>query len=361
MMRTNLFLFFLLAQLLSCQKEVEKTKPRYRPLTESVYASVTIVPVDEYTVYPTAGGLIEAIMIEEGQTVKKGQVLARISNNTATYLTENARLSVQLAQQNYQGKATVLQGIEDEIRAARLKLQADSADFVRQKNLWDKNIGSEKAFRDRKLAYELTRNNLDLLLNKYQRTKNELANQLQQLQNNFASTQTSNKDFTITAKMDGTIYALHKSVGEGIGIQEPLAIIGNSSDFLIEMQIDEVDIVRLQNGQKTLVVLDAYGDQTFEASIHRIYPQKDNRTQTFKVEALFDKPPNKLYPGLSGEANIVVNQKEQAMTIPPEYLLDDGRVQTVNGPVNIETGVQNISFVEVLSGIDTSTYLIKPQ
>lgn len=359
-MKTLLF-FLLIITAFSCQKELEKVKPEYRPLTESVYASVTIIPADQYTVYPTTGGIIESVFVEEGQTVKKGQVLAKIINNTASFLTENAALSVQLAQQNYQGQAAILEGISDEIRAAQLKITADSLDYIRQKNLWDKNIGSAKSYESLKLAYELSKNNLQLLLNKYQRSKNELATQLKQLKNNLASTQSNNKDFTIKAKIDGSIYTLYKSTGEGIGLQEPLAIIGDGNNFIIEMQVDEVDIVRLKKGQKTIIVLDAYPRQTFEAKIDKIYPQKNERTQTFKVEALFENAPAVLYPSLSGEGNIVISEKKKAMTIPPDYLLDNKQVKTKNGNITIETGLQTINFVEVLSGIDTSTYIIKPE
>jgi len=65
--------------------------------------------------------------------------------------------------------------------------------------------------------------------------------------------------------------------------------------------------------------------------VSKIYPRKDERTQTFKIEAIFSQPPDVLYPGLAGEGNIVVGKKENAMTIPREYLADEDQVLTKDG------------------------------
>ena len=102
---------------------------------------------------------------------------------------------------------------------------------------------------------------------------------------------------------------------------EPLASVGNDSIFSIEMRVDEVKIVKLKMGQKALITLDAYRLEVFTARIRKIYPRKDERSQTFKVESLFDSPPEILYPGLAGEGNIVIAEKENALPFRrPIYL-----------------------------------------
>jgi HlyD family secretion protein len=161
--------------------------------------------------------------------------------------------------------------------------------------------------------------------------------------------------------MDGKIYDLRKEEGELISIQEPLAQIGKENSFVIDMLIDEVDIAKVSPGQLIYITLDAYKDQVFEASLSKIYPLKDTRTQTFQVEGRFTKEPPKLFAGLSGEANIVLTEKKNAITIPLDYLMQGKKVQTEKGEVVVETGISNMSFVEILSGIDTSTVLLKPE
>jgi HlyD family secretion protein len=127
------------------------------------------------------------------------------------------------------------------------------------------------------------------------------------------------------------------------------------------MLIDEVDIASVSPGQLIYITLDAYKDQVFEASLTKIYPLKDTRTQTFQVEGRFNKEPPTLFAGLSGEANIVLTEKKNAMTIPLNYLMQGKKVKTEQGEILVETGISNMSFVEILSGIDTSTVLLKPE
>ena len=142
---------------------------------------------------------------------------------------------------------------------------------------------------------------------------------------------------------------------------EPIAAIGSATDFIIEMLVDEVDIVKLKIGQTALITLDAYGSEVYTAVLSKIYPRKDERSQTFKIEALFTNPPEVLYPGLAGEGNIIVSQKETVLTIPKEYLIGENNVKTEEGIIEIVTGIEDMERVEVRSGLDANTYIIKPE
>lgn len=345
----------------ACQEEVEKTKPKLTNLTESVYTSVTIQPDELYSVYASVGGILDEKNIEEGDLVKEGQKLFQIINDAPEINAESARLSLEIAKENYKGRADVLVGIEDEIRAAKLKLTNDSINYFRQKNLWEKNVGSKIDLDTRKLNYDVSKNNLKMLRNRYDRTEVELQNQVQRAENAYRATLVNTKDFSVRSKINGKVYALFQEPGELVSLQQPLASIGSATDFIIELLIDEVDIARVKKGQKVLVNLDAYGDQIFEAKVTKIYPRKEQRTQTFKVEALFENAPEILYPGLSGEGNIVISERENTLIIPYDYLIDGNKVQTENGLKEIEIGLKTIENVEIISGIDTSMVILKPE
>jgi multidrug efflux pump subunit AcrA (membrane-fusion protein) len=354
-------LFPFLFLIVSCGDKQEKILPRKTSLTESVYSSVTVQPDSLYQAYAAVAGILDRNLVEEGDTVPKGTPLLHIINNAPRLNAENASLALQLARENYGGSSAVLSSLEDEIQAATLSLKNDSINYFRQKKLWEQHIGSKVQFENRKLAYDLSQNNLRLLKNRYERTKNELATQVKQARNNYETARISSKDFTVESKIDGKIYALFKEPGEIVTTMEPLASVGSVSDFIIEMLVDEVDIVKLREGQKALVTLDAYGEQVFEAEISKIYPRKDERSQTFKVEAVFQNPPEKLYPGLAGEGNIIIAQKEDVLTIPKIYLIDGNQVQTEDGLVEVKTGLQNLDQVEILEGIDMNTSILKPE
>ena len=121
------------------------------------------------------------------------------------------------------------------------------------------------------------------------------------------------------------------------------------------------NIVKKVKNQEVLITLDAYTGKVLEGKVSKIYPKKDERNQTFKVEAIFVNPPEVLYPGLSGEANIIISKKENVLTIPRNYLINSNQVKTADGLITINIGLQNMEFVEVIDGITKETYIYKPE
>ncbi|MEJ1222463.1 efflux RND transporter periplasmic adaptor subunit [Sediminicola sp. 1XM1-17] len=347
--------------LVACGKNHEAIRPLESKITESVYSSVTIQPDSLYNVYSAVNGILDVNLKEEGDLIKKGEPILQIINTSTKLSSDNALLNVKLAQENYQGNFAVLRDIEDEMKAALLRYKNDSINFYRQENLWKQKIGSKLEYDTKKLNYELSTNQLQLLQTKYNRTKNELKTQLEQAQNSYRSSLINTEDFTVDSKISGKVYALFKNPGELVSTMEPIASIGKNDAFVIEMLVDEVDIVKLSLGLRALITLDAYGAEVFEAEISKIYPRKDERSQTFKIEAVFVSPPKVLYPGLSGEGNIIIAEKESTLTIPKEYLLEGNKVMTPDGTVSVSIGLQNLDRVEILSGISKETSLLKPE
>lgn len=354
-------LMTLLLIIVSCTNKQDKMLPEQRALTESVYSSVTVQPDSLYQVYAIVAGILDKNLVEEGDLVSKGTILLQIVNNTPKLNTLNAKLALNLAQENYTGSAAILDGIKDEIEAATLKYKNDSINYFRQKNLWEQQIGSKVQYDTKKLNYQLASNTLNLLQSKYNRTKNELQTVVKQARNNYKSSLINTKDFTVKSKINGKVYALYKEPGEIVTTMEPLAAIGSATNFIIEMLVDEVDIVRISKNQKVIINLDAYNGDVFKGKVSKIYPKKDERNQTFKVEAVFDEAPKVLYPGLSGESNIIIAKKDRVLTIPKSYLFDGNKVKTDTGLVAVVTGLQNMEYIEVLSGITKDTYLYKPE
>ena len=346
---------------ISCVDEKVTTVPVKRSLTESVYSSVTVQPDSLYKVFASVGGILDKNLVEEGDKVLKMDPLIQIINNAPQLNVLSAKLSLNLARENYNGNAAILNGIKDEIVAATLQFQNDSLNYFRQKSLWEQKIGSKVLFDTKKLNYQLSLNNLQLLTRKYERTKNELYTAVRKAENNYKTSLIATKDFTVNSAINGKVYALYKKPGEIINMQEPLAAVGSDVLFIIEMLVDEVDIVSISINQKVVISLDAYNGKIFSGKVSKIYLQKDERNQTFKVEALFDKAPLVLYPGLSGEANIIIGKKEKVLTIPKEYLIDENKVKTDEGLVNITTGLQSLELVEVLAGITEKTIIYKPE
>ncbi len=350
----------ILCSLSACNKKTETIKPRLNDLTESIYASVTIQPEDIYTVYSSTSGILEVLTIEEGDAVKSGQMLARIKTIVPSLNIENANLSLELAKEKYLGQSNTLASIKNEMDQLAQQIQLDSINYIRQMNLWKQNIGSKAELENRKLKLEIGQKQRAGLFKKYHQAEVELENLYKKSQTSLKKAKTDLNDYTIQSKIDGKVYSLFKNEGERINPQEPLASIGKEEEYIIEMRIDEVDIARVKNDQKVLITLDAYNGQVFEGHITRIYPQKDKQTQTFKIEGKFDQIPEVLYAGLSGEANIIFAQRKNVLTIPLEYLIDQSRVKTIDGEVNVQTGIKTMDRIEIISGLDTATQILKP-
>jgi multidrug efflux pump subunit AcrA (membrane-fusion protein) len=348
--------FVLLAT--ACEKE-ESISPKRITMIESIYSSATIQPDSLYQVYAVISGILEKKWIDEGDLVSKNQALFQVTNNAPKLNTNNAKLALDLANDNYSGNITVLQSIKDEIKSAQMKLKNDSINYRRQKNLWDQKIGSKLEFDTKKLNFDLAKNNVIALQSKLKRTKNELYINVQQAQNNYNTSLIATRDYTIKSSITGKVYAITKKLGEIINTQEPIAVLGSANQFVIELLVDEVDIVKIAKSQEVIITLDAYKDEVFTAKVTKILPKKDERNQTFKVEAVFEIQPKTLFPGLSGEANIIINKRNQVLTIPLDYLIETDKVKTDSGIITIKTGLQNMDFVEIISGIDEKTILYK--
>ncbi|MGB5378790.1 efflux RND transporter periplasmic adaptor subunit [Muriicola sp.] len=353
-------LIFMLLILVGCDSKRDRIQPQVMDLTESVYTSVTVQPDSLYQAYAAVSGILERNLVEEGDKVPKGKAISQIINTAPKLNADNALLNLELAKKNYLGSDAVLKGILEKIEAGELQLFNDSINFKRQQNLWEQRIGSQAQYDAQKLAYELSGNNVRALKMSYEQTRNDLETKYRQAANSYKNSANTTRDFVIESKINGTVYALYKNPGELITTMEPVASVGSSEVFVVEMLVDEVDIVKIQIGQKALITLDAYPSVTFETRINKIYPKKDDRSQTFKIEATFDSPPNTLYPGLSGEGNIIIQQKKDVLVIPKAYLIGDSRVETENGEVEISIGLQDLQYVEILSGIDSGTYILKP-
>ena len=139
-MNKQFSILFLLVLLISCNNNHDSIKPIQQDLTESVYSSITIQPDSLYQVYSVVAGILDSNLVEEGNVVTKDQPILQIINNTPKLNTQNAKLALDLARENYEGSAAILSGIEDEILAAELQFKNDSTNYFRQKNLWVKKL-----------------------------------------------------------------------------------------------------------------------------------------------------------------------------------------------------------------------------
>lgn len=353
-----LILAFVLA---SCSEERESYSVKSGPIVESVYSSVSLEPKGIYQVNALIAGHIDQVFVQPGDSVHKGDVLFTIVDVQSRANSDNARLAYELAKKNYSGDINMLDDLELEQNSALLKRRNDSLNYFRSKELFDKNAITKVELESSELQYKASQNNHELIKKKIQRTRNELKAALEQAKNNYTSSLSRSSDAVIRSDIDGLVYEVYKEEGELVMTQEPLSILGSEDQFVIKMKVDEVDITRVRLGQKVYVKLEAYKNQVFEGKVSHITPKMDERTQTFSVDAEFTKAPNKLYLGLTGEGNIIVNEISNSIVIPLEYLVDGDQVEGPDGMKNLKLGVRSLNEVQVLEGLKDGELIYKPE
>jgi HlyD family secretion protein len=360
-MKNTILFFSVTTLLLACSKPKESIKATYKPLTISVYASGIIKALDQYEAYSSDNGILEKIFVTEGDLVSKGDILFQIDNRTSKLNSENAKLALELSKENSSQRSNRLLEIETQVSQAKDKYILDSTLYVRQKALWSQNVGTKNEYDQRELTYNSSRNAYLSAQARYEYAKLQLQSEYKQAQNNYKITKEREGNFFVRSQINGYVYSILKDQGEFISTQMPLALLGHNNSFYVELQIDEYDIVKIKKDQEVFITMDSYKKQVFTAKIKKVYPIMNEKTRTFKVDAIFTEAPTTLYPNLTVEANIIINKKEKALVLPRKYIVNDSIVKTIDDETIIVTpGLFNYEYMEVLSGIDTTTQIILP-
>lgn len=360
-MKDSLILKLLLIIFLlhGCKHKTEMVTPKKADITESVYASGIVKSENQYDVFTKINSRVEKLFVKEGDFVKKGQSLLQLESINAKLSTANAQ-NTAIANDYAQNKEKLIDA-QNAIELARKKLSNDSLLLTRQQELWSQNIGSKIELEQKELSFE----NAKVNLKKAEVNYNEISRQLKltsnQSNNNLKIAQYNENDLIIRSEVEGYIYKINLKQGELATTMNPIAIVGEKK-FVIEFNVDEFDIVKIQKGQKVIIRMDSYQKEIFEAQVSFIYPMMEEQTRTFRVEAIFTKEPKILFPNLTLEANIIINEKKNALTIPTNYLINESTVILEDGSEKkVEIGLKDYTLTEILGGIDENTKIRMPE
>ena len=176
------------------------------------------------------------------------------------------------------------------------------------------------------------------------------------------STASVSADSTDSSSSSGDEYSLHEAAAFSIV---------NEDEAVVSIQVDELDILSVKEGQTAAITMDAVEDQEFEGTITKVSATAsgDSSSAKYPVEITLEKTDDMLY-GMSASATIQVDEAENAVLIPVNALQEEGNstfVYTENdgdgnlsGKVEVTTGLSDGSQVEITSGLeegDTVYYL----
>lgn len=360
-----LFFTFLLFTFFSCKKDNNFTSPTYKSLTEAVYASGNVFPKNEYKLIANADGYLMRQTANEGDLVGQNQLLFTLESVSQDARIEAAGNIYRQSQSNYGDNSPALREVEMQLKGIKNKLDNDSVNYFRYKELYDQKATTRLEFERAELAFRNSKDDYLARRNSWLRLKNQLYIDLQNSQSNYKVTAKEGENFRVKTFGAGKIYEIYKKVGELVRRGEAIALIGDANTSYLQLSIDETDFAKVKIGQEVLVKTDIYGDKTFKAQITKIYPKLNRADQTFRVDAEFIGDIPQTYYGLTIEANIVISQNPKVLTIPKSYLIGNDSVWVEeNGDkkkIKILKGVENMELVEVKAGLSESSRVLSSE
>ena len=177
--------------------------------------------------------------------------------------------------------------------------------------------------------------------------------QVAQAEINLANAQESLADTSITAPFDGIITAVNFVEGE-FASGPVLSII--SSDFVVVLNVDEIDIGSVEEGQPAEITLETWPDEAIPASVGEIAPSatvSNNGLVTYEVQLVLDDTELPVRAGMTANAELITANRENVLLVPNGAVRADRQNEQyfVNIASTDEAGVQTFTEIEVTIGL----------
>lgn len=363
MLKNAFFGLILTLFLAGCSKPEDKTKPVRKDITQAVYASGKIYPVDYYRLNVSIPGYIKEIFVRVGDTVKVGQPLFAMKSDVSNLNVATARNNLDLATLNANENSAYLSNIKQDVALAREKMILDSSNFIRVQNLYESNAATKVMFDQARSQYVASQKNLEKAGNALRATRERLQTEVKNAQNLFRAQQSNSNDFTYYAAVTGRVYDIAGKQGEYYTPQQIIMELGRIDDYEVELYVDESDIHYLAKNQEVIFQTEAYPNLFLKGSIKEVYPKISSSSKSIKVLASINLPDGiAIYAGATLEANIINQQKPNVLVIPRYYLSSDSVIVKRDGKkqkIKLDLGIGNVEFVEVLNGLNPEEEVYK--
>ena len=339
---TVLLLIFVLKYFMdSNSKAIEDfsvEEPFYTTINTQVVATGKLNPEEEVELKPQISGIVDQILVEEGDIVKKGDLIATIR------VVPNEQALVQA---------------QSRIKTAQLSYDNNKVQYDRDKALFEKGVISKQDFETTELNYKQAEETLRQAQNDYQIIR----------KGSLSGGATANT--SITAQISGTI--LEIPVREGDQVIESntmndgttVATIADMSLMIFEGKVDEAEVGKIKEGKDIKIVLGAIQDKDFPAKLSFVAPKgvEENGAVQFTIKADVNiEQGTNIRAGYSANAEIELENKDSVFSIREALLQYDRitdkpfvEIQTGEGQFkrqDVKIGLSDGINVEVLEGVN---------
>ena len=327
-----------------------------------------VQPITTIQVTPLEGGIVEEIRLEEGSQVKRGDVIAVLSNNNLT-------LSILDSEAQLAEKENILRNTMISMEQQKLELQRERNEFAmqvnRNKRLFEQNdklyregLISHEEWLKSKEDYELSLSQKTLIEERQVQDSLYRSVEIEQLENSLESMRRNMElirqridNLNIKANIDGELGLLDLVLGQSVGTGDKIGQINDLSSYKIVAQIDEHYIDRVINGLNATFERQGV---TYNAQVRKVYPEV--REGKFQADfKLVGERPDNIRTGQTYYLNLELGQPEEAIIISKGtffqktggvwiYVLTEDGSQAVRREIRI--GRQNPQYYEVLEGLE---------
>jgi len=309
--------------------KVTAEKVQKRTIIEIVNASGKIYPEIEVKLSPDVSGEITELNVQEGDSVKKGQLVARIYADIYSIQANQASSGVM------QSEAQVANS-QASLDALKANMDQAEKNYGMQKRLYDDKVISSNEFNIADAAYKTAKANFNA-------AKQGIRGGMAAVQSAQANLAKANKDLSRTAvlaPMDGVVSLLSVKKGERVVGSNMMAgtemlRIADMSKIEIRVDVGESDVPKVHLGDSAVVTVDAYSDRKFKGIVTQIASSNNGAsTQT----------------ALANTSNDVTNYKVYVRLLPESYadLLGKGRFPFKPG-MSASADIQTKTHLNVLS------------
>ncbi len=314
----------------------------------AVYGTVRIEPSFVNHVRAQNAGFIE--MAEPlaagrgaiGKQVKKGELLASITDESTARQLRQAQADLQAATES-----------------ARLDLPSSEPLKIAEGNVerLKKLAGLSNV---PAVEYEKAKSEANRLRDALKTERIERERNLEALRTAVQKAEAQMKNTQIRAPMDGILSGLRVIDGELIADGNELLTVSSRKNY-VRGEVNEEDVGEVKAGMKASLQMYAYRTRQFAATVSSILPAADPETQRYTVVLELENPPENLMAGMTGEMNIITGRHENALLVPSRALLVDQVLVMAHGMVEartVEVGYRTLDFAEARSGLKEGAHVV---
>jgi HlyD family secretion protein len=360
-------------------------------LTSIVTASGEVRPKNYTNVLGEGIGKITAIVVKEGDHVKKGDVLLRLENIQPGADVQAQQAAIDASEAGMHAAAAAYDSAVATLAQRQADLEKARFDWQRSQQLYKEQLIAKSEYDATKATYDSAVAALNASKAQVEQTRaarEQTRFNLDQASAILKHTKDVLRKTTYVAPIDGIVSYIAVRVGENVvpGIQNAegsfLMTISDMSVVTAEVKVDETDITNVREGDQSDVTIDALPGKTFKGHVSQVgelailrssgqaaTTQTTANTQEardFKVVVVVDNPPEALRPGLSATADIEEAEKAHGGNVTlaaskPQAIADGQQKVDVTGVfvirgkkaefVPVQTGISGVTNIEITSGL----------